>query len=55
MPFDIEMIKAHYQSLPKKVKQAKEKLGRPLTLAEKILYAHLHEESPLQNYKRGKD
>ncbi|MEN0047779.1 MAG: aconitate hydratase [Bacteroidota bacterium] len=55
MPFDIEMIRAHYQSLPAKVSRAKEKLGRPLTLSEKILYAHLHEESPLQNYKRGKD
>jgi len=55
MAFDIEMIKAHYESLPKKVDQAREKLGRPLTLSEKILYAHLHEESPLQNYNRGKD
>lgn len=55
MPFDIEMIKSHYASFPEKVNKAREALGRPLTLAEKILYSHLHEESPLQNYKRGKD
>lgn len=55
MPFDIDMIKAHYESLPKRVDEAREKLGRALTLSEKILYSHLHPESPLQNYTRGKD
>jgi aconitate hydratase len=55
MAFDIEMIKAHYERLPAKIKAIKEKLNRPLTLAEKILYSHLHEESPLQDYQRGKD
>ena len=55
MAFDIDIIKAHYESLGEKLLVAKEFLGRPLTLAEKILYAHLHPESPLQNYKRGKD
>lgn len=55
MPFDIDMIKAHYESLPKRVDEARAKLGRPLTLSEKILYAHLHPESPLRNYGRGKD
>jgi aconitate hydratase len=55
MPFDIDMIRAFYQALPEKVNQAKSQLGRPLTLAEKILYTHLHAESPLQNYQRGKD
>lgn len=55
MAFDIDMIKAHYESLPSKIKEAKETLGRPLTLAEKTLYAHLHPESPLQSYQRGKD
>ena len=33
----------------------KKTLGRSLTLAEKILYAHLHPESPLKAYERGKD
>jgi aconitate hydratase len=55
MPFDLDMLKAHYESLPKRVDEAKAKLGRALTLSEKILYSHLHQESPLQNYNRGKD
>jgi aconitate hydratase len=55
MPFDLDMIKATYQALPKKVEDARKTLGRPLTLTEKILYAHLHPESPLQAYHKGKD
>lgn len=55
MPFDIDMIKAHYKSFRHKVDNAKKHLGRPLTLTEKILYAHLHEESPMNEYRRGKD
>lgn len=55
MPFDIEMIRKHYQTLADRVDAARNVLGRPLTLSEKILYSHLHEESPLQAYKRGKD
>jgi len=55
MAFDIDMIKGHYETLGEKILVIKEKLGRPLTLSEKILYSHLHEESPLQDYGRGKD
>ena len=55
MAFDIDMIKAMYDALPAKIKAAREKLQRPLTLTEKILYAHLNAESPLANYERGKD
>lgn len=55
MTFDIDMIKAHYKSLPAKIEAMRAELQRPLTLAEKILYSHLHEESPLANYKRGED
>ncbi len=55
MPFDIQMIRSHYQLFQSKVDAVKEKLGRPLILAEKILYTHLHEESPLQQYDRGKN
>ncbi len=55
MAFDIEMIKSHYESLDGKISAIKEKLNRPLTLAEKILYAHLHPESELKDYVRGKD
>jgi aconitate hydratase len=55
MAFDIEMIKETYAKFPSKVAAAREALGRPLTLSEKILYVHLHEESPLADYRRGKD
>ncbi len=55
MAFDIDMIKAHYETLGEKLAVAREVLGRPMTLSEKILYAHLHPESPLKDYARGKD
>ena len=55
MAFDIDLIRKVYADLPGKVKAAREALGRPLTLTEKILYSHLHEESPLASYGRGKD
>lgn len=55
MPFDIEMIKKHYATIKERVDNAKKVLQRPLTLTEKILYAHLHQESPLQDYSKGKD
>lgn len=55
MAFDIDMIKAYYQSLPAKIADAREALGRPLTLTEKILYTHLHPDMPLKNYGRGVD
>ncbi len=55
MPFDLSMIQAVYAAFPKRIEEARAVLGRPLTLAEKILYAHLHADSPLQSYHRGKD
>ncbi len=53
MAFDIEMIKKVYAELPAKVEAARKALGRPLTLTEKILYAHLHNTQELQNFERG--
>jgi aconitate hydratase len=55
MAFDIEMIKSFYDTLGEKMLVIKEKLNRPLTLTEKILYSHLDQESPLKDYTRGKD
>jgi aconitate hydratase len=54
MAFDIEMIKKVYAGLPAKVEAARNTAGRALTLAEKILFAHIHPEKELQNYERGK-
>ena len=54
MAFDIEMIKKVYASLPAKVDAARKALGRPLTLSEKILFAHLHPDQAVQVFERGK-
>lgn len=53
--FDIEMIRKFYESYPQKVDEAKKILKRPLTLSEKILYAHLSTDEPLRNYVRATD
>jgi aconitate hydratase len=39
--FDLEMIKAVYSGFKQKTDEAKKLLNRPMTYAEKILYAHL--------------
>jgi aconitate hydratase len=54
MAFDIEMIKKVYAEMPARVEAARKALGRPLTLAEKILFAHLHKDQALANFERGK-
>ncbi len=54
MAFDIEMIKKAYAELPAKVEAARKVVGRPLTLSEKILYAHLTEGIASKAYERGK-
>lgn len=54
MAFDIEMIKKVYAEMPAKVDAARKALGRPLTLSEKILFAHLHKDQALSNFERGK-
>jgi len=54
MIFDYELIKNVYSNLTEKVNKAKKLLGRPMTLAEKILYAHLDNNMPLEVFARGK-
>jgi aconitate hydratase len=53
MAFDIEMIKAVYEKFPSRIEAARKAVGRPLTLTEKILYAHLSEGAATQSYERG--
>ncbi|WP_310556429.1 aconitate hydratase, partial [Flavobacterium sp.] len=55
MAFDIEMIQKVYDSMTERVDKARELVGRPLTLSEKILYSHLWEGKPSQSFSRGKD
>jgi aconitate hydratase len=53
MAFDLDMIKGTYSRFPERVNTARNVLGRPLSLTEKILYAHLWEGIPTVEYKRG--
>ncbi len=55
MTFDIEMIRKAYAALPEKVKNARKELQRPLTLTEKILFAHLAPNVEVKNYSRAID
>lgn len=55
MAFDIDMIKKVYSQLPARVDKAREIVGKPLTLSEKILYSHLWEGMPSKAFKRAKD
>jgi aconitate hydratase len=52
--FDLELIKKVYAELPEKVEKAKKKLNRPMTYAEKILYAHLFDSEAIEIFERGK-
>ena len=47
------MIKVVYDRIPDKVNAARDMVGRPLTLAEKILYSHLSEKKVSTVYTRG--
>ncbi|MDR2145939.1 MAG: aconitate hydratase, partial [Tannerella sp.] len=53
--FDEEMIREVYAALPMKIERIRQELKRPLTLTEKILYAHLDAGEPLKDYARGVD
>ena len=53
MVFDLDMVTEFYSNYATKVAAAREFLGRPLTLSEKILYAHLWEELPQKAFERG--
>ncbi|GAB1415836.1 aconitate hydratase [Paludibacter sp.] len=55
MVFDTEMIKKVYASLPERISKIKEILNRPMTLTEKILYAHLHADEQATSFVRGVD
>ena len=52
MAFDLDLIKKVYQQLPERVAATRTLLGHPLTLTEKILYAHLCNPSTT-GYIRG--
>ncbi|RJE73944.1 aconitate hydratase [Reichenbachiella sp. MSK19-1] len=53
MAFDLDMIKKVYSQMGDRINKAKELTGKPLTLSEKILYSHLYDGVPNEEYKRG--
>lgn len=53
MTFDINMIKKVYERYPERIAAARQVLQKPLTLAEKILYAHLWQGNATEAYERG--
>ena len=55
MVYDVTMLEAFYAAYKGKVEHVRAILKRPLTLAEKILYAHLYDVADLKDYKRGED
>lgn len=53
MTFDINMIKKVYERYPERIAAARQVVQKPLTLAEKILYAHLWQGNATEAYERG--
>ena len=55
MAFDIDMIKKLYSNFGSRIAAARQATGKPLTLTEKILYAHLWQGDATTAYARGED
>ena len=55
MAFDLDMIKKVYSQMAERVDKARDVVGKPLTLSEKILYTHLWDGMPTKKFTRGKD
>ena len=55
MAFDLDMIKKVYDRYSIRVAAARKATGKPLTLTEKILYAHLSEGEARKAFARGVD
>ena len=53
MTFDINMIKKVYERYPERIAAARQVVQKPLTLAEKILYAHFWQGNATEAYERG--
>lgn len=59
MTYDLETVLDFYANFSSKLNVVKKKLQRPLTLTEKILYAHLHQSKStapkIKNFTRAED
>lgn len=52
--FDLDLIQKVYAGFPERISKARHILNRPLSYAEKILYAHLYEPGKAEAFQRGK-
>ena len=55
MLINTKQIESFYKGLPAKIAIAREILGRPLTLTEKVMYSHLSGRFPATSFIRGAD
>lgn len=53
--YDIEIIREFYKNYSSKIERIREKIKKPLTLSEKILFAHLYNENDIKDFKRSED
>jgi len=53
MAFDLDMIKKVYDNYGPRITAARKVVGKPLTLTEKILYAHLWDGNATEAHERG--
>lgn len=53
MVFDLDMIKNIYSQMAGRIEAARMVVNKPLTLTEKILYAHLHRDQVIEAFEPG--
>ena len=53
--YDIEMIREFYKNYSSKIERIRKEIKKPLTLSEKILFAHLYNENDIKDFKRSED
>lgn len=53
--YNIEMIRKFYKNYSSKIERIRKKIKKPLTLSEKILFAHLYNENDIKDFKRSED
>ena len=53
--YNIKMIREFYKNYSSKIERIREKIKKPLTLSEKILFAHLYNENDIKDFKRSED
>ncbi len=54
MVYDLTMLKTFYAAYSEKIERVRTILQRPMTLAEKILYAHLYDGDKVKELQTGR-